>query len=49
VAWAIEEGCAHSFATQGAALDVIAWHPDSDFGPRDEDHPMVNRTILRPG
>lgn len=45
--WAIEEGCAHSFATREHALDVIAWHPDSDFGPRDEDHPMVNRTILR--
>lgn len=27
-------------------MDVIAYHPDSDFGPQDEDHPMVNRTIV---
>jgi hypothetical protein len=27
-------------------MDVIAWHPDSDFGPEDDDHPMVNRTIV---
>ena len=26
-------------------LDVIAWHPDSDFGPTDQDHPMINRTL----
>lgn len=25
-------------------LDVIAYHPDSDWGPTDEEHPMVNRT-----
>jgi len=25
---------------------VIAWHPDSDFGPRDDDHPMINRTLI---
>ena len=25
---------------------VIAYHPDSDFGPTDDDHPMVNRTIV---
>lgn len=44
--WAIEPGCRHSFATESRTLDVIAWHPDSDFGPTDTDHPMVNRTIL---
>ena len=27
-------------------MDVIAYHPDSDFGPQDEDHPMINRTIV---
>ena len=44
--WFIPTGLAHSFATDDATLDVLAWHPDSDFGPTDQDHPMVNRTIL---
>ncbi|MSQ82944.1 MAG: hypothetical protein EXR77_08510 [Myxococcales bacterium] len=30
----------------GETLDVLAWHPDSDFGPTDQTHPMVNRTLL---
>ncbi len=25
---------------------VMAWHPDTDVGPADADHPMLNRTIL---
>ena len=44
--WYIPTGCLHSFFTQDEALDVIAWHPDSDFGPRDDDHPMINRTQI---
>jgi mannose-6-phosphate isomerase-like protein (cupin superfamily) len=40
-----EEGL-HSFRTTGESMDVIAYHPDSDFGPEDENHPMVNRTIV---
>lgn len=36
----------HSFHTGGDPLGVIAWHPDSDFGPTVDDHPMVNRTIV---
>ncbi len=44
--WYIPTGCLHSFFTRTEALDVIAWHPDSDFGPRDDDHPMINRTII---
>ena len=27
-------------------MDVIAFHPDSDFGPTDIEHPMINRTIV---
>jgi hypothetical protein len=38
----------HSFHTGREPLLVIAYHPDSDFGPTDECHPMVNRTILPP-
>jgi hypothetical protein len=42
----IHEDGEHCFRTFGASMDVIAYHPDSDFGPQDEDHPMVNRTIV---
>jgi hypothetical protein len=44
--WLIPAGLTHSFATEEQALDVFAWHPDSDFGPTDADHPMLNRTHL---
>src|SRR5262249_51232703 len=47
--WRIPTGSVHSFFTTDDSLDVIAWHPDSDFGPTDENHPMINRTILPPG
>jgi len=47
--WRIPTGCLHSFYTQGECLDVIAWHPDSDFGPTDENHPMRNKTLLASG
>ncbi len=37
----------HRFLTgPESGLTVIAWHPDSDTGPTDVDHPMVNRTIV---
>ena len=32
--------------TADEALLVIAYHPDSDFGPTHERHPMINRTIV---
>ncbi|HLK55668.1 MAG TPA: cupin domain-containing protein [Chthonomonadaceae bacterium] len=44
--WWIPTGCLHSFYTQDAPLDVVAWHPESDFGPTDENHPMRNKTLL---
>ncbi len=43
----------HSFCTDDrpisgrSALSVVAFHPDSDFGPSDEDHPMINRTYFK--
>lgn len=41
--------CVHRFETTvGDDLLLMAWHPDSDTGPTDDDHPMLNRT-LRPG
>lgn len=39
-------GAPHSFFTDDASLDVVVYHPDSDTGPTDEDHPMINRTFL---
>lgn len=44
LAWYIPTGSRHAFRTEGRTLDVLAWHPDSDTGPTDDDHPMVNRT-----
>lgn len=42
----IAAGALHSFHTAREPLVVIAYHPDSDFGPTHECHPMLNRTIL---
>lgn len=36
----------HKFRTHDSEMRVIAYHPDSDFGPQDEDHPMINRTMV---
>lgn len=44
--WRIPAGCLHSFFTTGSSLDVVAWHPDSDFGPTHDNHPMVNLTLV---
>ena len=42
----IRAGELHSFHTRRSSLLVLAYHPDSDFGPTDENHPMVNRTMI---
>lgn len=36
----------HKFQTFEESMDVIAFHPDSDFGATDSVHPMINRTIV---
>ena len=41
------EAGTHKFDTTTSNLDVIAFHPDSDFGPEDEFHPMINKTIVK--
>jgi len=43
--FSIPSGARHHFETSDEALQIIAFHPDSDFGPTDEDHPMWNRTL----
>jgi Cupin domain len=45
-AFVIHANGPHSFTTQDEPMRVIAYHPDSDFGPTHEDHPMINRTIV---
>ena len=44
-AFVIDAGEEHCFHTDDAAMLVLAFHPDSDVGPVDEDHPMINRTF----
>jgi hypothetical protein len=40
-------GANHAFVTtDDQSMDVIAYHPDTDFGPTHQDHPMVNRTLI---
>lgn len=37
----------HAFATPSdQCMEVITYHPDSDWGPADESHPMLSRTHL---
>ena len=36
----------HRFRTPEESMDIIAFHPETDTGPTDEDHPMLNRTII---
>lgn len=43
----IHAGGEHRFKTPPESeMRVLAFHPDSDFGPTDECHPMLNRTII---
>jgi quercetin dioxygenase-like cupin family protein len=45
----LPEGDVHSFKTSTQIMDIIAYHPDSDFGPTDENHPMLNKTLINHG
>ena len=38
-----------SFMTSDNYMDIIAFHPDSDTGPTDENHSMINRTFIDHG
>lgn len=42
----LPENTLHCFESKGEGLRIIAYHPDSDTGPTDENHPMLNRTYL---
>lgn len=51
VAFMLDEQEIHSFRTDTSedVMGVIAYHPDSDWGPVDANHPMLNRTYIRHG
>ncbi len=40
----IPENVEHKFETQHSEMNVIAFHPDSDWGPTNKNHPMINKT-----
>lgn len=42
-------GEVHRFETPSDEMLLVAWHPDSDSGPTDDDHPMMNRSFLPGG
>ena len=42
----IHAGGKHKFQTEASPMRVLAYHPDSDYGPTDETHPMINRTMI---
>ena len=44
--WRIPADSLHRFRTGAKSLDIVAWHPDSDFGPTDDDHPMLRKTFV---
>jgi mannose-6-phosphate isomerase-like protein (cupin superfamily) len=41
----LEADLPHHFCAETESLDVVVYHPETDTGPTDEDHPMRNRTI----
>lgn len=43
----LEENQAHCFYSKDEKLVIIAFHPDSDVGPSDENHPMLSRTYTK--
>jgi quercetin dioxygenase-like cupin family protein len=45
-AFLLETGAIHSFNTEDSDMKIIVFHPDSDVGVTDDDHPMINRTIV---
>lgn len=46
MAFIIEKDGLHRFRTEDNSLTVVAFHPDSDFGPEHHFHPMINKTIV---
>lgn len=45
----LNESAIHSFKTKDSEMDIVAFHPDSDTGPTDQNHAMINRTYINHG
>jgi quercetin dioxygenase-like cupin family protein len=43
--WIIPARCWHWFETAADALRIVAFHPDSEVGPTDESHQMLDATL----
>lgn len=43
----LEETYPHCFNSEKEGLVIVAYHPDSDMGPTDQQNPMLNRTYTR--
>ncbi|MBC1230290.1 cupin domain-containing protein [Listeria booriae] len=37
----------HCFNTYDETMSIFTFHPDSDWGPTDDNHPMLNRTHIK--
>lgn len=46
VVFVLEERETHRFKTNNNIMNVIAFHPDGDWGPTDHNHTMLNRTYV---
>jgi quercetin dioxygenase-like cupin family protein len=44
--WRITADGLHRFRTEGDAISIVAWHPDSDWGATDQQHPMLRKTFV---
>lgn len=42
----LDEQEVHRFRTDDSEMRIIAYHPDGNWGPTDEAHPMLNRTFV---
>lgn len=42
----LKEMSQHCFFTDDSTMAIVAYHPDSDWGPTDSNHPMLNRTLI---
>lgn len=43
----LDENELHRFRTTSSSMKIIAYHPETDYGPTDENHAMINRTYLK--
>jgi len=45
-AWIIPRDVGHHFRTDEHAMRIMVFHPDSEFGPTDEKHQMLEATVI---